>query len=111
MEAFQNDLEALGFQFLQQARTGISQFSLRATPHLTYWVHADPGDKSVIFTWELAIGAFMDSRGLQIGSNEPLNQFAFPKADAKGPLDIAFVASEMDRAEQIIRGLNFLDET
>ena len=63
------------------------------------------------FTWEHAIGEYMSANGLQIGANEELNQFLFPKHDARGPQDIAFVVQEMDRAEDILSHIDFLAGT
>ena len=53
-------------------------------------------------------GEFFDARGMQIGSNESLNLFLFPQYDAKGRADIAFVAAELDRAEQVFRAVDLL---
>ena len=53
----------------------------------------------------------MSANGLQIGANEELNQFLFPKHDARGPQDIAFVVQEMDRAEDILSHIDFLAGT
>jgi len=110
-DEFAKDLQDLSFRFVQQrASTGVRQYSLETSPYLTYWVHWDPGDESVLFTWEFAIGEFMAQRGLQVCSDEQLNSFMFPKNDAKGPADTSFVVQEMDRAEAILRGINFLDD-
>jgi hypothetical protein len=62
-----------------------------------------------LFTWEFAVGEFFDDRGMQIGSNEALNLFLFPQYDSRGPADVAFVASELDRIELVLRSLNFVD--
>ncbi len=107
-ETFQNDLVALGFRPVQN-RTGVVQFALEATPYLTYWVHWDTQEESVLFTWEHAIGELMSRLDLQIGANEELNSFLFPKHDARGPQDVTFVVEEMDRAEQVLHAVSFLD--
>jgi hypothetical protein len=109
-QTFQSDLSALGFRAVQDRGTGIVQFALQATPFLTYWVHWNVNDHSVLFTWEHAIGEYVSGIGFQIGANEELNQFMFPKYDARGPADIAFVVQEMDRAEQLLRTVDFLQE-
>jgi hypothetical protein len=107
-DAFEADLGALGFRFMQEGRGGVRQYALLVSPYLTYWVHWDVAGAAVLFTWEHAIGEYVNSIDLQVGANEPLNQFLFPKYDARGAQDIAFVVSEMDRVEAILRGINLL---
>ena len=108
-ERFQSDLEALGFRFLGQNRQGEITYEKSANRYLTYHVHWDPDANEILFTWEFAIGEYFDARGMQIGSNESLNLFLFPQYDAKGPPDVSFVAGELDRSEQLFRGLDFVD--
>ena len=108
-EGFASDLEALGFRAVGQNRRGEITYAKNANRYLIYNVHWDPATADVLFTWEFAIGEFFDARGLQIGSNEALNLFLFPQYDARGTTDIAFVAGELDRAEQVFRSLNFID--
>jgi hypothetical protein len=106
-ETFHADLEALGFRFLQEDRRGELQYEKRGNRYLTYHVHWEPGS-DVLFTWEFAIGEFFDHRRMQIGSNEALNLFLFPQYDARGPAEVSFIAGELDRVEQIFRGLDFI---
>ena len=47
--------------------------------------------------------------GDTIAATEELNQFLFPKHDARGPQDVTFVVDEMERAEQILRAVNLLE--
>jgi len=109
--SFESDLITLGFRLTQDRGTGVIQYSMQASDWLTYWVHWNTDDQTVLFTWEHAIGEYMSANGLQIGANEELNQFLFPKHDARGPQDIAFVVQEMDRAEAILRLVDFLAGT
>jgi hypothetical protein len=104
----QKDLLDLGFRVSQDRGTGHVAFVMQATPYLSYYVHLSRHEDSLLFTWEFSIGEFMSTNGLQIGANEELNQFLFPKFDARGAMDIAWVVSEMDRAEQILGSLNLL---
>lgn len=108
--AFERDLDDLAFRFVgERASTGVRQYSREMSPWLRYWVHWDPRDDSVLFTWEFAIGEFMSDRELQVGSNEELNSFLYPTYDARGSADIAFIVHEMDRTEAILRSINFLE--
>ena len=107
-QRFQADLLALGFRPVQDRGTGVIQYAASATPYLTYWVHWDTAEGTVLFTWEHAVGELVSGLDLQIGSNEHLNQFMFPKHDARGPQDIGFVVQEMDRVEQLLRSISFL---
>lgn len=108
VEEFQRDLADLGFRFVQEGRGGILQYSRRVTPYLTCWVHHDRGDAQVLMTWEHALGEYLDQLGLQVGSNEPLNQFLFPQRDTRGPADASFVVAEMDRIETVLRSIDLL---
>lgn len=105
-EAFHADLEALGYRLLEQRRTGERHYALTVSRYLSYSVHWDPAVRRATFTWEHAIGEFMGDRGMQVGSNEPLNSFLYPQHDAQGPEDVAFVVGEMDRIEAILRSLD-----
>ncbi|MGH2793712.1 MAG: hypothetical protein ACRDKG_05350 [Actinomycetota bacterium] len=108
-ETLHDDLLALGFKLVEQSRRGDWQYAKPANRYLTYHVHWDPSAQDLLFTWEFGIGEFFDHRGMQIGSNEALNLFLFPQYDARGPADVAFVASELDRIEAVLRSLNFID--
>lgn len=107
-EAFERDLQALGFRLVQDRGTGMRQYAAKASPYLTFWVHWDTGAQTVLFTWELAVGEFFSALDMQIGANEELNQFLFPKFDTRGPQDVAFVAQEMDRVERVLGSVSLL---
>lgn len=108
---FQSDLEALGFRVVQDRGTGTIQFARQVSPFLTYWVHWNTIDATVLFTWEHAIAEYVSGIGMQVGSDEGMNQFLFPKYDARGPQDVAFIVQEMSRAEQILRAIDLLAES
>jgi hypothetical protein len=107
-DEFHRDLEDLGFRFVQEGRGGVRQYSRRASAYLTCWVHHDATDASVLVTWEHAIGEYLDALGLQVGSNEPLNQFLFPQHDVRGVADVSFVVAEFDRIEAVLRSIDLL---
>jgi len=68
---------------------------------MTYMVHADP-DGTATFSWEFALGEFLLTRGIQVGSDETLNQFAYPREDVRGPQDGAWLASAIEQAEALL---------
>ena len=103
MGDFVADLALLGFR-RSGSRRG-AEWTHQASPHLVFSIHAEDDD-AVLFTWELAIGEFMNAHGLQIGTNEALNLFLFPQHDARGPADITFVVDEMDRVKKILSSLD-----
>lgn len=103
---FEEDLGALGFRLVQQDKRGVRQYSQASGRYLTYWVHWNPYEAEVLFTWEVAIGELVHDHGMQIGADETLNIFLFPQFDAKGPAEIAFVAREIDRAEGALRSVD-----
>ena len=105
--AFDAALEGLGFR-LERAGRGGRHFARRPTPYLTYWVQA-VDDGTALFTWELAIGEYAASLGMQVGSDEHLNTFLFPREDSRGPQDAAWVASQLERTEAALRAFALLE--
>jgi len=105
---FEDVLRDLGFVFSRAGRTGAT-YERTATPHLTYYVQ-DLGDGTALFTWELAIGELMASLGLQVGSDEHLNTFLYPREDARGPREAGWVAEQMDAVEERLRSLTLFDD-
>ncbi|HEX2030822.1 MAG TPA: hypothetical protein VHL78_05400 [Actinomycetota bacterium] len=104
---FEEALRDLGFTLERDARA-VRHFAARPTPFLTYWVQAYP-DGTALFTWEFAIAEWAAIRGLQVGSDEHLNTFLYPKADDRGPQDAAWLAERLDRTEALLRSLSLLD--
>ena len=100
-------LRDLGFALDRESR-GVRHYAKRPTPYLTYWVQAHE-DGTALFSWEFAIGEFAAARGLQVGSDEHLNTFLYPRNDHRGPQDAAWVASRLERTEPLLRSLSFLD--
>jgi hypothetical protein len=105
---FHSDLTDLGFRLIQEGRGGVLQYSARRSHYLTFWAHHDPTADMVLFTWELAIGELLDDQDMQLGANEPLNQFMFPKHDVRGPASADFIVAEMERIEAKLAGLDLL---
>ena len=70
-------------------------------PFLTYTVHAYP-DGTAIFSWEFALGEYLLTKGIQVGSDETLNQFAYPREESRGPQDGAWLAAAIEQAEAVL---------
>jgi hypothetical protein len=104
---FEDALRDLGFVLERDAR-GIRHYAQRPTRYLTYWVQVHDGGHA-LFSWEFAIGEFAAARGLQVGSDEHLNTFLYPKEDSRGPQDAAWLASRLEVTEALLRSLSFLD--
>ncbi len=100
-------LRDLGFT-LERDNRGVRHYAQRPTRYLTYWLQAHE-DGTALFSWEFAIGEFAAARGLQIGSDEHLNTFLYPRSDDRGPQDGAWLASRLEQTEALLRSLSFLD--
>src|SRR6266540_859310 len=105
--AFDDDLRLVGFKLHQEKRDGARTFTLSRNRYLTYWLHVPPyAAEPALFTWEFAIGEYMDEYGLQVGSNEPLNQYLFPQTDTEvghGGAEPAGQHVVLDRHHQPVR--------
>ena len=106
--AFEEALGGFGFTLVRENR-GVRHFVRRAGPYLTYWLQARE-DGTALFTWEFAIAEFAATLGLQVGSDEHLNTFLFPREDAVGPQEPTWVAAQIERTEARLRSVRLLDE-
>ena len=73
---FDEALATLGFAPSQErafGARGAKLYEARPNPYMTYTVHA-LDDGTAIFSWEFALGDYLAGRGLQVGSDETLNQ-------------------------------------
>jgi hypothetical protein len=104
---FQEALSDLGFT-LDRETHGIRHFASRPNRYLTYWLQA-ADDGTALFTWEFAIAEYAATLGLQVGSDEHLNTFLFPREDVRGPQDAAWLASQLERTEAVLKAFS-LDE-
>ncbi|HEX9890971.1 MAG TPA: hypothetical protein VGB28_02800 [Actinomycetota bacterium] len=105
--SFEDDLRDLGFSEERTARS-VRQFARRDTPFLTFWLQVRD-DGSALFTWEFAIAEYVATVGMQVGSDEHLNTFLYPRTDEHGPQDAAWVAGCLERAETALRGVSLLE--
>jgi hypothetical protein len=74
--------------------------------YLTYTVHAYE-DGTAIFSWEFALGEYLLTKGIQVGSDETLNQFAYPREEIRGLQDGAWLTSAIERTEALLADLRF----
>lgn len=101
--AFADDLAGLGFRpETERSPRDVRVFTASPNRFLTYTVQAFE-DGTALFSWEFAVGEYLATKGLQLGSDETLNQFLFPRADDRGPQDAAWVAGAIERAELALR--------
>ena len=104
---FEEALRDLGFGFERESR-GVRHFARRDNPYLTYWVQVRD-DGGALFTWEFAIAEYAASLGMQVGSDEHLNTFLYPRQDERGPQDAAWLAGCLERAEAVLKAMSPLD--
>jgi hypothetical protein len=94
-------LERFGFRAAEArgfGTRGAQLFVASPNRHMTYTVHAYP-DGTAIFSWEFALGEYLLSKGIQVGSDETLNQFAYPREEVRGAQDGAWLAAAIEQAE------------
>ncbi len=100
---FDEALARLGFtpsgEFTSRGATRV--FSANPNRFLTYTVQAFD-DGTALFTFEFAIGEYLATKGIQFGSDETLNQFAYPRQDIRGPQDGAWLMAAVERAEALL---------
>lgn len=106
---FDEALTQLGFHpSLGRSPRGARVFVAEPNRYLTYSVQAFE-DGTALFSWEFAVGEYLLTKGIQFGSDETLNQFAFPREDQRGLQDAAWLVGCIERAEQQLASLRFHD--
>ena len=98
---FAEALERFGFREQRDRRSESQLFTATPNPFLTYAVHAYR-DGSALFSWEFALGEYLLTKGIQFGSDETLNQFAYPRLDIRGSQDGAWLAAAIEQAEALL---------
>jgi hypothetical protein len=100
---FDEALERFGFHLREERGFGHGAHLHVANPnrYLTFTVHAYP-DGTAIFSWEFALGEYLAERGLQVGSDEALNQFVFPREDLRGRQDGAWLIGAIEQTEAML---------
>ena len=104
---FEETLEKLGFH-PASGRTprGVQVLTGEPNPFLTYTVQAFD-DGTALFTWEFAVGEYLRTKGIQFGSDETLNQFAFPREDDRGRQEGTWLVGCIERAEAQLASIRF----
>jgi hypothetical protein len=106
---FEEALSAFGFHLGQgRAPRGAKLFTAEPNRYLTYSVHAYE-DGTALFTWEFALGEYLLTRGIQVGSDETLNQFMFPREDERGIQDAAWLTGAIQLTQGALRSVRFDD--
>lgn len=101
---FAEALEQLGFRPSDERRLGRRAGSLYVAapnPYMVYMIHAYE-DGTALFTWEFAIADYLATLGLQVGSDEALNLFLYPREDLSGSQEAAWLADAIDRTERTL---------
>jgi hypothetical protein len=96
---FAEALERLGFRRRDERTIGSSAGQVYdASPdrYLTYMLHVYD-DGTALLTWEYAIADLLATKGMQLGAEEALNQFLYPREDQRGPQDGAWLVGAVDR--------------
>lgn len=105
---FGEALERFGFRLREERGfgKGAQLYVAQPTAYLTYTVHAYP-DGTAIFSWEFALGEYLLTKGIQVGSDETLNQFAYPREELRGSQDGTWLTSAIERTEGLLADLRF----
>jgi len=100
---FQETLTKLGFRLGEKRAFGggARLYESRPNAFMTYTVQVFD-DGTAIFSWEFALGEYLAGRGLQVGSDEALNQFVFPREDLRGMHDAAWLIGAIEQTEAML---------
>jgi hypothetical protein len=105
--AFEDALAERGFEPVAgRTPRGVRVYEARPNRFLTYSVQSFE-DGTALFSWEFAVGEYLATKGIQFGSDETLNQFAYPRQDARGPPEGAWLASAIEHAEALLADVRF----
>jgi hypothetical protein len=103
---FEEALARFGFHAVERSARGAQTFMAQPNRYLSYTVQAFD-DGAALFTWEFSVGEYLRTKGIQFGSDETLNQYAFPRQDERGTQDGAWLAACIERAEAQLSSIRF----
>jgi hypothetical protein len=98
---FAEALARQGFEAEIESPRGVRVYNAHPNRFLTYTVQTFE-DGGALFTFEFALGEYLATKGIQVGSDEALNQFAYPRQDIRGTQDAAWLASAIEQAEGLL---------
>ncbi len=99
---FEEALARDGFEpSTERAPRGVRAYTGRPNRYLTYTVQAFE-DGTALLSWEFAVGEYLATKGIQFGSDETLNQYAYPREDVRGPQDAAWLTAAVEQAEALL---------
>lgn len=101
---FGEALEQLGFRRREERTIGARAgevYTASPGPYLTYTLHVYD-DGTALLTWEYAIADLLAAKGMQIGAQETLNQYLYPREDQRGPQDAAWLVGAVERVEAML---------
>ena len=99
---FDEALARLGFRAAsERAPRGTRVFVAQPNRYLTYTVQAFDDD-TALFSWEFAVGEYLATKGIQFGSDETLNQFAYPREDTRGNQEGTWLVGAIEHAEALL---------
>ena len=80
---------------------GVRVYNAHPNRFLTYTVQAFE-DGSALLSFEFALGEYLATKGIQVGSDEELNQFVYPRQDIRGAQDGAWLMAAIEHAEALL---------
>jgi hypothetical protein len=102
--AFGEGLGRFGFRRRDERTIGARAgevYTASPDPYLTYTLHVYD-DGTALLTWGYAIADLLATKGMQIGAQETLNQYLYPREDQRGPQDDTWLAGAVERAEAML---------
>jgi hypothetical protein len=99
---FEEALAKLGFEpDSGRSPRDVGVYNAHPNRFLTYMVQAFE-DGNALFSFEFALGEYLSTKGIQVGSDEALNQYAYPRQDIRGRQDGAWLVSAVEQAEALL---------
>lgn len=100
-QAFEHELEALGFALEGASRRGGRLWNLQFNSYLSFTLH-DYHDR-VVLSWAFDLGEFAAARGWVLGSGETSFHGLYPAHDVKLALDVDAIGAEITRVLTSLR--------
>lgn len=101
---FAEAIDRLGFRRRHERTIGAGAgdvFTASPDPYLTYTLHVYR-DGTALLTWEYAIADLVATKGMQIGAEDALNQYLYPREDQRGPQDGSWLVGAVEHVEAML---------